>query len=113
MQLELSGSVAVITGGASGIGYACARTLALEGCLVSLWDLSEKTEAVAHTLSVETGVQIDHVTVDVGDARAVEAAKDHTRKVVGPVSNLVHASAVGSGKFGFPFTNLNPSDWVR
>jgi 2-hydroxycyclohexanecarboxyl-CoA dehydrogenase len=113
MQLELSGSVAVVTGGASGIGYACARTLALEGCLVSLWDLSKRTEAVAHTLSVETGVQIDHVTVDVGDATAVKAARDHTRKVLGPVSNLVHASAIGSGKFGYPFTNLNPSDWVK
>src|SRR3954453_22879288 len=100
MQLELNGSVAVVTGGASGIGYACARTLALEGCLVSLWDLSPRTEAVAYALSVETGVQMDHVTVDVGDAKAVEGALRHTREVLGPVSNLVHASAINSGKFG-------------
>src|SRR3954453_11415174 len=113
MQLELNGSVAVVTGGASGIGYACARTLALEGCLVSLWDLSARTEAVAHALSVETGVQIDHETVDVGHTTAVEGALRHTREVLGPVSNLVHASAIGSGKFGYPFTNLNPSDWLK
>ena len=30
-----------------------------------------------------------------------------------PVSHLVHAAAVGSGKFGFPFTNLEPADWAR
>jgi NAD(P)-dependent dehydrogenase (short-subunit alcohol dehydrogenase family) len=113
MQLELSGSIAVVTGGASGIGFACARALAFEGCLVSLWDLSESVEAVAHTISVEAGVQIDHVSVDVRDATAVETALRHTRETLGPVSHLVHAAAAGSGKFGYPFTNLKPSDWLK
>ena len=31
----------------------------------------------------------------------------------GPVEHLVHAAAIGSGKFGFPFTNLTPADWPR
>ena len=35
MELELSGHVAVVTGGASGIGLACARELAREGCRVA------------------------------------------------------------------------------
>jgi 2-hydroxycyclohexanecarboxyl-CoA dehydrogenase len=113
MDLELGGSVAVVTGGASGIGHACARTLALEGCLVSLWDLSETTERAAHTLSAEAGVRIDHVIVDVRDQAAVEAALRHTQEAVGPVAHLVHAAAIGSGKFGYPFTNLTPSDWSR
>ncbi len=113
MDLELSGTVAVVTGGASGIGYACARTLAFEGCRVSLWDVSESTEMAAHTLSVEAGVQIDHVAVDVRSLESAEAALRHTQEALGPVSNLVHAAAIGSGKFGFPFTNLTPSDWSR
>jgi 2-hydroxycyclohexanecarboxyl-CoA dehydrogenase len=29
------------------------------------------------------------------------------------VDHLVHAAAIGSGKFGFPFTNLRPADWPR
>ena len=113
MQLELSGSIAVVTGGASGIGFACARALALEGCLVSLWDLSASVETVAHTLAVEAGVQIHHVIADVRDATAVETALRHTRETLGPVSHLVHAAAGGSGKFGYPFTNLKPSDWLK
>lgn len=113
MDLELGGRVAVVTGGASGIGYACARTLASEGCLVSLWDLSERTELAAHTLSVEAGRPVDHVVVDVRDLGAAEAALRHTQEAVGPVSHLVHAAAVGSGKFGYPFTNLTPSDWSK
>ena len=28
-------------------------------------------------------------------------------------SNEFHAAAVGSGKFGFPFSNLKPEDWPR
>jgi NAD(P)-dependent dehydrogenase (short-subunit alcohol dehydrogenase family) len=111
MQLELSGRVALVTGGASGIGCACARTLALEGCPVALWDLSEKTREIAQELSFQAGVQTHPVIVDVSNAAAVEAAVRETEATLGPVSHLVHAAAVGSGKFGYPFTNLQPSDW--
>lgn len=104
MDLELEGHVAVVTGGASGIGLACARTLAREGCRISLWDLSIDV----------TRVETWHgVAVDVSDFRAVQAAAEQTEAALGPVSHLVHAAAIGSGKFGFPFTNLEPSDWSR
>ncbi len=93
MDLELSGQVAVVTGGASGIGLACARGLEREGCRVAVWDLT-------------TGV-------DVSDYASVQAALRETEARLGPVSHLVHAAAMGSGKFGFPFTNLQPSDWTR
>ena len=36
-----------------------------------------------------------------------------TESALGPISHLVHAAAIGSGKFGFPFTNLTPGDWSR
>lgn len=103
MQLELSGQVAVVTGGASGIGLACARMLASEGCRVSVWDLSNTAE-----------VAVEHVViVDIRNATAVENAMRETEHVLGPVSHLVHAAAIGSGKFGFPFTNLKPADWLK
>lgn len=113
MQLELSGGVALVTGGASGIGYACARTLAFEGCSVALWDLSEQTSEMAQRLSVQAGVRTHSSIVDVSDAAAVETAVRETEAALGPVSHLVHAAAVGSGKFGYPFTNLKPSDWLK
>lgn len=93
MDLELNGRVAVVTGGASGIGLACAQGLEREGCRVSVWDLT-------------TGV-------DVSDYASVQAAHRATEEKLGPVSLLVHAAAMGSGKFGFPFTNLEPKDWPR
>ena len=113
MQLELSGKVAVVTGGASGIGWACARMLAREGCRVSLWDLARETEERATTLSVERADRSHGVMVDVSDSAAVKSALKETEAALGPVSHLIHAAAIGSGKFGFPFTHLQPSDWLK
>ena len=89
MNLELENHVALVTGGASGIGLACVQALEREGCRVAVWDLS--------------------AGVDVSDYEAVQKAAN----ALGPVDHLVHAAAVGSGNFGFPFTNLEPNDWRR
>jgi len=112
MDCELKGHVAVATGGASGIGLACARGLAREGCRIALWDVSPRVTDVATTLA-EFGNPLAGVIVDVSDFAAVEAAVRETEAALGPISHLVHAAAVGSGKFGFPFTNLVPRDWSR
>ena len=113
MELELEGQVAVVTGGASGIGLACARRLAREGCRVALWDVSANVKNVAGTLTNGKPDTSFGLTVDVSHWPAVQAAVRETEAVLGPVRHLVHAAAVGSGKFGFPFTNLEPSDWPR
>jgi 2-hydroxycyclohexanecarboxyl-CoA dehydrogenase len=105
MELELDGHVAVVTGGASGIGLACARGLAREGCRVAIWDLSAD---VGDLDGPSLGV-----VVDVSDLAAVEHAVQQTEAALGPISHLVHAAAIGSGKFGFPFSNLKPEDWPR
>jgi 2-hydroxycyclohexanecarboxyl-CoA dehydrogenase len=93
MDLELKDHVAVVTGGASGIGKACAEGLEREGCRVAVWDLANG--------------------VDVSDYASVQSALARTETELGPVRHLVHAAAIGSGKFGFPFTNLEPADWKR
>jgi 2-hydroxycyclohexanecarboxyl-CoA dehydrogenase len=95
MDLELKGHVAVVTGGASGIGAACVAALEREGCRVAVWDLAAA------------------VRVDVADEASVREALAATEREFGPVDHLVHAAAIGSGKFGFPFTNLQPADWPR
>ena len=102
MDLELTGHTAVVTGGASGIGAACAAALLREGCRVAVWDLA--AEPAGGVLGLR---------VNVADFAAVEAARDETERALGPVDHVVHAAAIGSGKFGFPFTNLTPADWPR
>ena len=105
MKLELNGRVAAVTGGASGIGWACAQMLASEGCRVALWDISPRTREIAATLSLSHGE-----VVDITEFAGVQTALHNTEAALGPVSHLIHAAAMGSGKFGFPFTHLTPSD---
>ncbi len=102
MHLELNNHVAVVIGGSSGIGLACARKLEEEGCRVAIWDIS----AASATASF-------YAKVDVAKRDEVETALKRTEDALGPVQHLIHAAAVGSGKFGFPFTNLVPEDWPR
>src|SRR5262245_28900199 len=99
MDLQLRDHVAVVTGGASGIGKAVADAFRAEGCRVAVWDLS-----------LPTNDPHDH-RIDVTDADAVAAALRRAEATLGPVDHIVHAAAAASGKFGFPFTNLTPADW--
>jgi 2-hydroxycyclohexanecarboxyl-CoA dehydrogenase len=95
MDLELRDHVAVVTGGASGIGLACVEALEREGCRVAVWDRQGPR------------------SVDVSVLESVQEALRETEGRLGPVRHLVHAAAMGSGKFGFPFLNLAPGDWPR
>lgn len=112
MDLGIQGNLAVVTGSASGIGWACAKAFALEGCAVALWDLAANTEQQAQVLA-NTGALTLGCRVDICDGKALQAALERTERALGPVSHLVHAAAIGSGKFGFPFTNLQPNDWPK
>jgi 2-hydroxycyclohexanecarboxyl-CoA dehydrogenase len=113
MDLNLRGRVAVITGGASGIGRAAAAAFAGEGAHVALWDLGDAASAAAEELRAEFPVRAIGVSADVADEDAVASALDRTVAELGSIDHLVHAAAIGSGKFGFPFTNLRPADWPR
>jgi 2-hydroxycyclohexanecarboxyl-CoA dehydrogenase len=113
MDLNLSGRVAVVTGGASGIGRASARAFAAEGAHVALWDLDDAATPVADEIRARFAVRAIGVAADVAEEEAVAAAAERTAAELGPIDHLVHAAAVGSGKFGFPFTNLRPADWPR
>ncbi len=110
MDLELRGHRVVVTGGASGIGLATARALVAEGCRVALWDCNPGVAAVARQACGESALGL---VVDVADELGVTEAFARTIDAFGRVDHLVHAAAIGSGKFGFPFTNLTPADWLR
>ncbi len=113
MELSLRQHVTVVTGGASGIGRAIADAFAAEGAHVALWDRSPTSSQVAAEISAAAGVKALGLAVDVTDEAAVRRAAAQTAAELGPIDHLVHAAAIGSGKFGFPFTNLEPADWRK
>jgi len=105
MTLSLAGQNVAITGAARGIGLAIARSFLEAGADVLAID---RTLESLVELRGEAPGRIEAVAVDVADYAALRDA------VAGrPVDHLVCAAAVGSGKTGFPFWNLEPSDWGR
>lgn len=113
MELHLGGQTAVVTGGGSGIGLATCRAFAAEKCRVAIWDVAANVADVAQQLREQFGVSVIGCQVDVTDAAAVSDAVAMTTNTLGAIDHLVHGAAIGSGKFGFPFSNVSPSDWPR
>lgn len=113
MELELRGHVVLITGGASGIGLATAQRFAAEGCHVALFDRTPNVLTVAAELPRPDGVEALGISGDVAVADDLPRAVSAVRERFGRLDHLVHAAAIGSGKFGFPYTNLTPADWSR
>ena len=104
MDLKLNDQTVIVTGGVSGIGRACVEAFLAEGARVAIWDLMLAEPAPTGAVSIP---------VDIRDVHQLRDALERTSSELGPVRHLVHAAAIGSGKFGFPFTNLEPADWPR
>jgi NAD(P)-dependent dehydrogenase (short-subunit alcohol dehydrogenase family) len=113
MDLDLAGLTAVIVGGARGIGRAIAEAFAAEGANLALLDLDPGVTAVAQELAQRRRVRALPLVADVTDFSAVQGAAGAVEAGLGRTDHVVHAAAVGSGKYGFPFWNLEPGDWDR
>ncbi|MCZ2344283.1 MAG: SDR family oxidoreductase [Bacteroidales bacterium] len=110
MNLELADSVAVVFGAARGLGYAIAEGFAAEGADVRLVDRDARVTASAQQLT-RSGRTVEAEQLDVTDYAAVQAFAARLTAQAQPPEHLVYAVGIGSGKFGFPFWNLDPSDW--
>lgn len=114
MELQLRDQVAVVVGGAKGIGGAIAEGLAAEGCHLVLLDIDPvATTAHAEDLAERFGVMAQGHVVDVRDAHAVRQVASQIEQSVGPTPCLTFAAGAGSGKYGFPFWDLEPTDWPK
>lgn len=107
MDLKLRGQTVVLAGAARGIGAAIAAEFAAEGAVVVCLDRDTEVQTTAERLGGWG------VAVDVTDCTAVRTAAAAIRTRHGAIEHVVFAVGVGSGKFGFPFWNLDPSDWPR
>lgn len=87
--------VAVVTGAASGIGYAIAQALARKGHPVAIVDLNSDTAAkAASRIAAEMGAQTCWQVADVTDTTACETAHQQIVEALGPVSILVNNAGI-------------------
>ncbi|SFZ86486.1 3-oxoacyl-[acyl-carrier protein] reductase [Devosia enhydra] len=107
-QIDLNGQVAVITGGAQGIGFAIARRLVASGAKVSLWDMNA---GLLDSAAAELGAAATSVVVNITDYAAVEKAVAQTEAEAGPVSILVHSAGI-AGK-NAPLDDYELEEWRR
>ncbi|MEO6412901.1 MAG: SDR family NAD(P)-dependent oxidoreductase [Pedococcus sp.] len=91
----LGGKVAVITGGASGIGRACAHVLARSGADISIWDLDQDAIDVVVKELDAFECRTHSAVVDVSDSAAVDAAMDDVVASLGHVSVVVANAGIG------------------
>ena len=93
MAIDLSGEVALVTGGGSGIGEAIARTLSRAGAAVAVADLSEQSAARVATAICNEGGKAMPIQMDIADAASVDAAMERLHAQLGQISILVNNAA--------------------
>ncbi len=123
MELGLAGQVVAVFGAARGIGEAIARAFAAEAARVAVIDRDPRilelagrlTSPAARSADSAAGLVEDRsslgLVADVTDLASVRRAAEEVARAYGRCDHAVFAVGVGSGKFGFPFWKLEPSDW--
>ena len=109
-QIDLNGRVAIITGGAQGIGLACAERMLRSGAAVLLWDIdAARLGQAAEQLRVLG--RVGQAVVELSDEAAVAAATAQALAEQGRIDILVNNAGITGGN-GLTW-ELEPAVWRR
>ena len=89
-MIDVAGKVALVTGGASGMGQIIARRLARQGAKVAIFDVNEQA-------LLDTAAEADNITAyqcDISKLDEVDAQVSTVASALGPIDLLVHAAAL-------------------
>ncbi|MEM6467101.1 MAG: SDR family NAD(P)-dependent oxidoreductase [Pseudomonadota bacterium] len=98
--------IAVITGGAQGIGLACAKALQAQGSRIALWDMDAEALAAAKS---ELG-EVETLHTDITQFDSVHAAMTQTEQVLGPITQVVNSAGIAGPNAlveDYPFDDWN------
>ncbi|AUJ25525.1 3-hydroxyacyl-CoA dehydrogenase [Virgibacillus dokdonensis] len=93
--MEIAKGVAVVTGGASGLGEATVRKIVEGGGKAVIFDLAKKNGAL---LAEELGSAVDYYHVNVTDERSVQDALENTINQFGKVDMLINCAGIGAAE---------------
>jgi hypothetical protein len=107
---DLTGKVALITGGNGGIGLAMAEAVAQAGADVAIWGQNPVKNEAARARLEATGRRVLVQAVNVGDSAAVDAAFAETLEVLGRVDGCFANAGIGGGHKG-GFADMSDAEW--
>jgi NAD(P)-dependent dehydrogenase (short-subunit alcohol dehydrogenase family) len=105
---DLTGHVALVTGGNGGIGLGMARGLASAGADIAIWGTNEEKNARATTELEGLGVKVAAFKCDVGDEAQVDATFAATVEALGKVDSCFANAGVGVGS---PIQDMTLDTW--
>ena len=108
--MEISNKVALITGGASGLGLATAETLLDAGATIMLLDLNEDN---AKSAVEKLGSNASYVIANVTDESSVQSAVDKTVEVFGGLHVVVNCAGIGSASKTVGKNGAHPLDYFK
>lgn len=104
------GQVAVITGGANGIGFAIGNYLGSRGAKVVAFDVNQDALDEAHTAYSAAGITNMGLKVDVSDPASVEAAMNKVAEEYGSIEILVQSAGI-TGVTGIKCHEVDPDNF--
>lgn len=107
---SLRGLVAVVTGGAKGIGFGVARELAEAGCRIVLWDFDEAALRLAEQILSKEGVEVKTFKVDVSSVNQVDAAVAELLASHARIDILVNNAGIGGDQL---VSKMDLAFWSR
>ncbi|MFI0847023.1 SDR family NAD(P)-dependent oxidoreductase [Mesorhizobium sp. IMUNJ 23232] len=107
-DIDLKGQVAVVTGGAQGIGFAIARRLIASGAKVSLWDINAQ---ILDQAKAALGDAASAKVVDITDLAGLQRVHAEVEAEVGPVSILVNSAGIAGSNASLDA--YDPDEWRR
>jgi 3-oxoacyl-[acyl-carrier protein] reductase len=109
-KIDLDQRVAIVTGGARGIGRSIAERLLASGARVSLWDIDAAALAAAASELGAPGA-VHTVMVNLADLASVQAAAESTAAAFGKIDILVNNAGITGGNA--KTWQIDPADWRR
>ena len=112
-QFDLSGKVALITGGNGGIGLGMAESIARAGGDVCIWGTNAKKNTAALSKLETYGGHVSAMLCDVSDEVAVERCFSDIVREFGHVDGCFANAGVSGGRDAVPFIDITTEAWRR